>query len=129
MIVAVLAPRGDGAERVTAVLSVPSEPDSVAVVAATDIDPATTYRLDGVWTARPVPPAPPSLVAETDATWLDLPVGAVVTIVSGLTGQTAGQLTATEGAVTLALDAGPWRLDVSEVFPAVAASYAVEVSS
>ena len=126
MRIAILAPRGGGVEEVTGVLFAPAEPGSVAVVTAGEIDPGATYRLDGEWTARPVPPAPPSMTAGVEAVWSGLPVGAVVTV-DPLNGAAPVTGTAEDGTLALTLPAGPWRLSVAEVFPAVAVSYDVEV--
>lgn len=79
--------------------------------------------------ARPAPPAPPALTAGVEALWTGLPPGAVVTAVSGLTGRTAGTDVAdASGALALTLPAGPWRLDVAETWPALAASFTIEVA-
>lgn len=91
---------------------------------------ADLHWWDGAaWALRPVPPAPPALAAGVETTWAGLQPGAVVTLVSGLSGQIAGTVTAdTLGVARFALAAGPWRLYVAEAFPAVAASFTVEVA-
>lgn len=92
------------------------------------LEAATHYRTSDAWAVRPTPPAPPTILAGQATAWTGLPVGAVVTITDPLTAVVAGTVTAdAQGAVSLTLPAGPWRFDVADTFPAVAARYEVTV--
>lgn len=77
---------------------------------------------------RPAPPAPPALVAGVGATWTGLPVGAVVTVDPLNGGAVLTDTVDAAGEVEISLPAGPWRIAVNEVFPAVAAEWLIEVA-
>ena len=93
--------------------------------------PWLTHRVDGaqLLLPRPVPPAPPALLAGQTAVWSGLGPGALVTITDPLTGIVAatGDVD-NNGAITLSLPSGPWRIDVGEAFPFRPATFDVEVA-
>lgn len=99
-----------------------------AVIVAGQHGPADYWTGEAV-APRTSPPAPPAMVAGIEATWSGLPVGAVVTVTDPETGIVAGTDTAdAAGEVQIGLPAGPWRIAVNEVFPALAASWLIEVA-
>jgi len=81
-----------------------------------------------VVTARPAPSAPPSLAAGAASAWAGLPPGAEVRVIDPGTGLQAGSSVAdAQGVLSIALPAGPWRIEVAEAFPWTAASFDIEV--
>ena len=78
---------------------------------------------------RPLPPAPPALVAGVEAVWAGLPPGAGVTATDPATGIVAGASEAdAHGNLPLTLPAGPWRIEVNPPFPTVAREWLIEVA-
>lgn len=99
------------------------------IPATSVVGPFTHWRDGSEWALRPVPPAPPALVAGVAATWAGLPGDAVVTVTDPATGVVAGTGEAdASGDLDLTLPAGPWRITVNEAFPAVGASFDIEVA-
>jgi len=83
---------------------------------------------EGTVAVRPTPSAPPTLAAGTTSAWAGLPPGAEVRVIDPGTGLQAGSSVAdAQGVLSIALPAGPWRIEVAEAFPWTAASFDIEV--